>query len=269
MNKIIFLGTGGGRFTTAHQTRATGGIVIILNNLQIHLDPGPGALVQANKNDIDPTQTDLVLVSHNDIDHVNDINCLLDAMTYGGIKKRGSLISTKSVIEGNPEEPQYVTNFHKSHLEKIKPLKPQEKIKINNITIEALKTKHRHEDGVGFKIYSEDAVITYASDTEYQPTIADQYKNSDILILNIMHPNNKKIKGHLCSKEAIEIINRAKPKLTILTHFGRTMLEANPLYEARNIANETKQHVIAATDGLEIDLKDYSAESKQKTLSKF
>eukprot|EP00919_Chromeraceae_sp_WS-2016_P058302 GHVR01138600.1.p1 GENE.GHVR01138600.1~~GHVR01138600.1.p1 ORF type:complete len:125 (+),score=5.12 GHVR01138600.1:1948-2322(+) len=121
---------------------------------------------------------------------------------------------------------------------------------------------------MGFKIYTDVGTIIYASDTEYTPSLADQYKNADILILNTIRPANKKFKGNLWSNKAIEIIKRTNPKITIIQHFGRSMLEANPIYEARNIANETKTHVMAATDGLEIDLNSYSAESNQKTLIK-
>ena len=61
-NKITFLGTGGGRIIIAHQLRATGGVILNLEDTQIHIDPGPGSLVQAKEHNLDPTKTDLVLV---------------------------------------------------------------------------------------------------------------------------------------------------------------------------------------------------------------
>ena len=45
MDKITFLGSGGGRIVVAHQLRSTGGFVINIGTKQIHVDPGPGALV--------------------------------------------------------------------------------------------------------------------------------------------------------------------------------------------------------------------------------
>ena len=42
MVRITFLGTGGGRFATIYQARATGGFYIE-DGRNLHVDPGPGA----------------------------------------------------------------------------------------------------------------------------------------------------------------------------------------------------------------------------------
>jgi len=44
---IRFLGTGGARFVVAKQIRASGGMWMRFGETQIHVDPGPGALVRA------------------------------------------------------------------------------------------------------------------------------------------------------------------------------------------------------------------------------
>ena len=47
--KLQFLGTGGGRFATISQKRMTGGFRIDdMGKRNIHVDPGPGALVVTN-----------------------------------------------------------------------------------------------------------------------------------------------------------------------------------------------------------------------------
>ena len=43
--EIVLLGTGGGRFATITQKRCTGGMRIIGEGSNLHLDPGPGALI--------------------------------------------------------------------------------------------------------------------------------------------------------------------------------------------------------------------------------
>src|SRR5579872_3926013 len=45
--EILFLGTGGARFVVARQIRASGGMWMRFGKTQIHVDPGPGALVRA------------------------------------------------------------------------------------------------------------------------------------------------------------------------------------------------------------------------------
>ena len=93
MSKIIFLGTGGDKSVIGRQIRASGGIIIQNNNLQFHLDPGPGALVKAKEFGINPRATTALLVSHNHLGHCNDVNAVIDAMTLSGLDKRGVLIA--------------------------------------------------------------------------------------------------------------------------------------------------------------------------------
>ena len=69
--EIVFLGTGGGRFNLISQVRRTGGF-IVRGRLQLHIDPGPGALTACHDFSIDPGKTDAVVVTHNHIDHLND-----------------------------------------------------------------------------------------------------------------------------------------------------------------------------------------------------
>ena len=49
MARIIFLGTAGSTAVVSKQLRASGGIIIQVEDLQFHLDPGPGALVKAKE----------------------------------------------------------------------------------------------------------------------------------------------------------------------------------------------------------------------------
>jgi hypothetical protein len=50
------------------------------------------------------------------------------------------------------------------------------------------------------------------------------------------------------------IVRRAKPKLAVLTHFGMTMIKAKPWVVAAGLEKELGVKVIAASDGLKIDL---------------
>lgn len=62
---------------------------------------------------------------------------------------------------------------------------------------------------------------------------------------------------HLCVDEAKKIIKRVKPRLTIMTHFGRFMLAAGPEKIAKELSKELKTKVIAASDGMKVDLTHY------------
>jgi len=69
------------------------------------------------------------------------------------------------------------------------------------------------------------------------------------------------------SEDVIELLKKIRPKLAIITGFGIKMIQANPLYEAREIQHASKVQVIAARDGLSINPVSYSATLRQKTLS--
>ena len=64
---------------------------------------------------------------------------------------------------------------------------------------------------------------------------------------------------HLCVKDVEKIISINKPKLTIMTHFGMTMIKAKPREIAKNLTKKLKLKVIAASDGMELDLDQYSS----------
>jgi ribonuclease BN (tRNA processing enzyme) len=59
---------------------------------------------------------------------------------------------------------------------------------------------------------------------------------------------------HLNLEDAKTIIQKIKPKLTILTHFGMTMVKAKPWEIVSKLSKEIGLKVIAANDGMEVRL---------------
>jgi len=260
--KILFLGTGGDIAVTSKQTRASGGIVIQVDDCQFHIDPGPGALIQAARHGINVRDHTAILVSHAHLWHCNDVNALIAAMTLNGIDKHGVLVASESFLKSG-----FLTDFHKDCVEKIIAAKPGKKIGIENIEVRALETEHTDKETVGFKFFTPKFILIYTSDTKYKKELIDQYKKADILILNHTYPFKTKKPKTLSSDDIVKIIKKAKPKLAILTHFGKKLLNINPIYEAREIQKQTGVQVIAAEDGTAIDPLSYSADLKQKTLN--
>jgi ribonuclease BN (tRNA processing enzyme) len=263
MDKIIFLGTGGGRNVLASQQRYTAGRILKLNDHQFHLDPGPGALIRSLEFGLDPKKTTALFVSHKHIDHCNDANLLINILTHGGINKRSRLFASHSFKPDTSIAHSSILSW----LEKVTYLSAGDRTKIDNCIIEALPTKHTDELGIGFKFHSNDHIITYTSDTDMNSKIMKSYEGSDIIIFNCERPFIDPLNHHLSSQKVVDVINEVRPKLAILTHFGKKMLESNPLYEAREIQKLTGVQTIAAHDGLMIDPMSYSAASAQKKLS--
>jgi ribonuclease BN (tRNA processing enzyme) len=99
--ELIFLGTGGGRVNLLKQVRATGGQWLRANGLNIMIDPGPGAILQAKKYGLDPLKLDAIIVTHYHIDHCNEASLMVEGMTSYALKKKGIFIGSKYVIEGD------------------------------------------------------------------------------------------------------------------------------------------------------------------------
>jgi len=268
-SSIIFLGTAGDSVVTAKQLRASGGFILKIGENQFHIDPGPGALVRAHENGLSLRANTAVLVSHNHLNHAADLNAVIDAMTYGGLDKKGILVGNKTTLGGSSVVKPYLTDFHKNLMEKVIMLNSGKRIAIEDIEIEALPANHSDPDTVGFKFYTPDFTLSYSSDTTYSRDLINKYKGSDILLLNVVGPQGEKMKNQLNSDDAIKIIDKVNPKLAVITHFGIKMIKANPLYEGRYIQSETGIQILSAKDGMRISPVSYSAKSPQKRLGKF
>jgi len=266
--RIVFLGTGGDSIVVGKQLRASGGIILQVDDNQFHIDPGPGALVRARQEDISMRENTAVLVSHAHINHCNDVNAVISAMTHAGLDKTGVLVGNKTVINGEGEIKPYVTDFYKNCVERYIALDQGAKIGINEVDIKTLYTRHGTDiNTIGFKFFTPEFTLSYTSDTEYSTALVDAHKNSDILILNVVNPSGIKQEGLMNTDDAINLISKVKPNLAIITHFGIKMLSVNPMTEARNITKQTKVQTIAAKDGLVVNPLSYAAKGKQKTLT--
>lgn len=118
----------------------------------------------------------------------------------------------------------------------IKPDGKEEKVTCSSVVISKKKK--------GAVIQLADAVISYVHDT-VNAKEAKEYK-SDVLIL---------------AKPQEQLIIKIKPKLAVIMN--------STVYTARELNKKTDTQIIAAQHGMTIDLADYNALSKQKSLSKY
>ena len=117
---IAFLGTGGDNYVVGRQIRSSGGIILQVNENQFHLDPGPSSLLMARETGINLRANTALFVSHNHLNHCNDINAVIDAMTYGGFDKKGVLIANSTVINGSQDYASFLQDYYKNCLEEKK-----------------------------------------------------------------------------------------------------------------------------------------------------
>ncbi|MEO0091095.1 MAG: MBL fold metallo-hydrolase [candidate division WOR-3 bacterium] len=254
-NFIVFLGTGGARIVVAKQLRATGGMWFSLNHTNFIVDPGPGSLVKvtSSKHHLDPTKLDAIILSHKHIDHSNDVNIMIEAMTTGGTVKRGKLFCPKDALEGDDK---IILNYLRDFLDEITILREHGKYKINGINFTTPKQQHHPGDVYGLIFDTGKIKISYVVDTKYFPELADIYR-AEIMIFNVIRLQPSEIE-HLSLDDVKTIIQKAKPKTAILTHFGMTMLKAKPWKLADELTQQTGIKVIAANDGMKYELSEVS-----------
>jgi ribonuclease BN (tRNA processing enzyme) len=247
-NRIIFLGTGGARVVVFKQIRASGGIWFSIDGTDFLLDPGPGALIRSLEKGLKPKTLEGIILSHRHLDHSADINVMIEAMTEGGFAKKGVVFAPRDALEEDPVIFRYVRNY----LEKVEILKAGEKYRIGNVTFEPpVKHIHGNAETYGFNFHTSKREISYLSDTRFFPELANHYR-CDLLIVNVVRLQASNL-DHLCMEDVKRIVMECKPKVAILTHFGMTLLRANPWKEARSMEDSTGIKVVVAKDGMVFD----------------
>ena len=248
---IVFLGTGGGRINLIKQIRGTGGFRINSETANIHVDPGPGALIASKKFRQDPLKLDCIIVTHSHTDHITDAQVMIEGMSGYALRRRGIFIgSRRSVAE--------LSEWHKGKIDNLVVLAPGEKkgfdTEKGHFDIEAYPVKHDEETAFGFKIKMDGVVLGHITDSELTKNLGKDFSGCDCLIINCIKPEPDQYAGHLTSDDVIEILKVAKPKQAIITHMGLKMLRFGPASEAKRIADATGVKVIAAKDGMKITL---------------
>lgn len=250
MDFVKFLGTAGARFVVMKQLRSSGGIWLRHKETNILIDPGPGALVKccSCRPKLKPESLDAIILTHKHLDHSNDVNVMIEAMTEGGFKKRGVLFIPSDALgdEG------VVYSYLKAHPKEITILK-QGKFEVKDVNFE-IPTKNLHSvETYGLKFYLGEEVISFISDTKYFDNLINIYKDSTILVLNVVFYKRRDEFEHMCLEDAVKIIKRVKPKKAILTHFGMTILKEKPQLLEEKLKRQLGQDVKFAYDGFTLE----------------
>lgn len=229
------------------QLRASGGIWVRIGDTNIIIDPGPGSIVRcANaKPKLDPSQLDAIILTHRHLDHSNDVNVMIEAMTEGGFKKRGCLFAPADALE----EDSLILKHTREYVASIELLKEKTRYTVGAFEFTTGPLNVHSVETYGLKFVINNQSISLIGDTALYPELFNFYK-SDIIILNVVFYEQRPTVKHLSFPEAEHIIATLKPKTAILTHFGMTMLRAKPYRLIEKLNHHVDTKVIAATDGM-------------------
>jgi phosphoribosyl 1,2-cyclic phosphodiesterase len=251
---VLFLGTGGARFVVARQIRASGGMWMRFGETQIHVDPGPGALVRALSHvpPCNPRELDAIVISHKHLDHAGDVNVMIEAMTSGGFRKRGALCAPRDALEGEFVVLPYAQKFP----ERIEILEGRSgPYRIGDVE---LRTSVRHVHGVetyGMHFTYDGATISYLPCGRYFDGLAEDYAahQPDVLIFNVLRFADALDVDHITWDDACRVVEAVKPKVAVFQHFGTKMLEQDPHRLAVAFEDRVGIRAIAAHDGYLLD----------------
>jgi len=244
--KLTFMGTAGARFMVAKQLAASGGLYLEEGSTRLACDPGPGAIVQYAKRKVDLARLDGILVSHRHLDHCGDVNVMIEAMTEGGFRPRGTLFCPADALDDDPVVLRYLRSF------------PDEVVRLQAATAYKLKdiaftTTRRHPHGAetyGFRFGER---LGWLTDSDWYDGIAEDHR-AEVMVLHTVLIEARPDLPHLSIPEAARIIVEAKPRLAIITHFGMGVWRAHPWELAEQMTQATGIQVKAARDGMSIEV---------------
>ena len=250
---IKFLGTAGSRFVVSKQLRASGGLWVRLAGQTVWVDPGPGALVKAyaSRPKLDPETVDAVLVSHKHLDHANDVNVIIEAMTNGGHRPRGVLLAPADALYEDSPICEYIL----SYIGRSEAVAEGGVYALGDLTIRVA-ARHDHPgETYGLLLEGGPAIVGLLTDTRYYDSLAEHYASAEVLIINcVLEENPDHRVYHLDWRDAEQIIAAIRPRQAVLTHFGMRMLQAKPWEIVEGMSQRLGLEVIAARDGMTLEI---------------
>jgi phosphoribosyl 1,2-cyclic phosphate phosphodiesterase len=251
--RITFLGTGGSlgvpiigctcdvcRSGDRRNRRYRPSIVLNYNEQDVLIDAAPELRLQALENDI--TKLDAVLITHAHADHcmgLDDLRIIIDRH-----RRRLPLYATQETLRRLKKTFGYLFTsrmWSRDEL-RLKSIAIDGGFDLFGVLFEPLEVLHENELVTGFR-FGDAAYITDAS--SIPDATFKKLANLDLLIINALRykPHPK----HFGLEEALEAIERVKPRRALLTHMSHEM-------DYEKLDDELPESVSPAYDGLTVEL---------------
>ncbi|MCX8164378.1 MAG: MBL fold metallo-hydrolase [Aquificaceae bacterium] len=251
MDRIVFLGTAGGRASVFRFLRRSGGFLVWLSGNLLHVDPGPGAFVYLHQLGIDPKNIDLVVLSHIHLDHSSDVNAVVEAATDGGKLKGVALFAPRSAFDGRD---RVILPFVRERLAWEGFLEEGKELSYKGISVKAV-MKHTHHATETYALLFNNRIL-YVSCALYEDRMLKAYPEKvELMIINTTLYRKTNPIDHLTVEDAERLIEHLRPQKVVLTHFGyEFLLQHDPKRIAEELSNKHGIKVISAEDFMEVKL---------------
>jgi len=247
---VYLLGTAGARYVVAKQLRASAGTVLEEDGEFLLIDPGPGTIVHLAKHKIPVEKIRNILVSHKHLDHSADLNVIVDAITEGTLKKRGRLFIPKEAWDEG-----VLLSYLREALDETIFLAEKEAYQTSKFSFKTTKKLLHSAETYGFIFNLKDGKsLGFLVDTAFFEELISEFQGVNYLIVNVVRYEPKEGVLHLSVQDVRKLLASLRPELTVITHFGMTMLRANPFKVAKDLSAELNLKVVAAYDGLRLTL---------------
>ncbi|OYD15919.1 hypothetical protein CH333_04725 [candidate division WOR-3 bacterium JGI_Cruoil_03_44_89] len=243
---ITFIGTGCG---VPSKVRGSPSILLSLDNENILLDTGPGALRALLEAGFTYNDIDHIFYTHFHIDHIADLAPFLFASKYplAPRKRDINIVGPRGIKE-------FWDSLSSLYGEQLIPslysvnVRTPEEFMPNGWRVITAKLPHT-EESIGYRIEKEGKVFVYSGDTGYSKELVELGKDADALILECSFP--REVEGHLHPKLAGRVARECNAKLLLLTHIYPVMLEEEIV---ARVGEEFGGRFIVARDGMRIEI---------------
>lgn len=224
-----------------HDHRLRTSAFLEIGNTNILIDAGPDLRQQLLRSQI--TQVDAILVTHEHKDHIGGlddirpINFLMHkTMEIYGMARAMNVIAKDYDYAFKTFKYPGVPDLH------LNPVKDSPFF-VEGVEVIPIHIKHLHLPILGFRI----AGFAYITDASFiAERELDKLKNLDLLVLNALRIEPHY--SHFNLEQALQIIRKINPKMSLLTHIGHGM----GLY--RNVEKTVPENVIIGYDGMVVEI---------------
>ncbi len=223
---------------------------------QVHVDPGPGALVRALSQvpPCNPRELDAIVLSHKHLDHSCDVNVMIEAMTAGGFRRRGAIVAPADAFDDGAVVLPYAARFA-DRVVRLQaesgpyPIGDEVALKTSIAHVHAAQTYGLHFS------YGETRV-SYLPCGRWFEGLAEDYARHrpQVLIVNVLRYGDGLDVDHLTWDQARRVVETVRPPVAVFQHFGTKMLEIGPAALAQRLEDDLGIRAIAAYDGMVLDV---------------